>query len=196
MTADERRKAIVSSTLPLLLAQGPELSTREIASAAGVAEGTIFRAFETKDELIKAVVGEAMRPTATLTALADLEAGHTLEQRVTAVLEILTTDLQRVRALFSHLAKAGFGSGHGPHPHPHGPGGPDPRKDARSEVFRATTAALEPYADALSVPPTTAARLLTALAFASNFTLDSVESSPSPDALASLVLHGIAKGEE
>jgi AcrR family transcriptional regulator len=188
MTADERRAAIVDSTLPLLLAQGPDLSTREIATASGVAEGTIFRVFDSKDELIKAVIEAATRPTATLTALAALEP-QTLEQRTETVLGILTADVVRIRSLFSHLARAGLQP---PHHAKHS----ERPQDGRAQVIAATAAAFADFADELTVPTETVARLLTAMAFATSFTLTTSETPPSPETLASLVLHGIAKGEK
>lgn len=187
MTTDERRQAIVDSTLPLLLEQGPDLSTREIAAAAGVAEGTIFRAFATKDELIEAVMHAATRPTATLAAL-DVLPPQTLDERTEAILVILTEDVRRIRSLFSHLVRVGF------QPHPpkdHHPG----HKDGREQVIAATATALRDYAGELSVPVETAARLLTALAFAHSFTLSPTDTPPSPESLAGLALHGIAKGD-
>lgn len=190
MTTDERRRAIVDSTLPLLLAQGPDLSTREIATAAGVAEGTIFRAFATKDELIKAVIEAATRPTATLASLAALPP-QTLEERTEAVLCILTDDVRRIRSLFSHLARAGVQPPHPPKHHDHAN-----HKDGREQVVAATAAAFGEYADQLSVPIETAARLLSALAFATSFPLSPTDTPPSPASLAGLVLHGIAKGEK
>jgi len=186
MTADERRAAIVDSTLPLLLAQGPDLSTREIATASGVAEGTIFRVFDSKDELIAAVIEAATRPTATLAALAALEP-QTLEQRTETVLGILTTDVKRIRSLFSHLARAGL-QPHPPKDHNRG------HHDGRAQVIAATAAAFEDYADELTVPTETVARLLSAMAFATSFTLTPTDTPPSPETLASLVLHGVAKG--
>ncbi|MCU1430433.1 MAG: DNA-binding transcriptional regulator, AcrR family, partial [Actinomycetia bacterium] len=36
---------IVAATLPLLLEHGDRVTSRQIAEAAGIAEGTIFRAF-------------------------------------------------------------------------------------------------------------------------------------------------------
>lgn len=189
MTAEERRQAIVESTLPLLLKQGPDLSTREIAAASGVAEGTIFRVFDTKDELIEAVIEAATRPTATLAALAAL-GPQTLEERTESVLEILTGDVRRIRSIFSHLARAGVQPHHPPKP-PHAG-----HHDGRALVIAATATAFEDYADQLTVPTETVARLLSALSFASSFAVTSTDTPPSPEALASLVLHGIAKGEK
>ena len=57
---EERRSMIVAATLPLLLEHGDRVTTRQIAEAARIAEGTIFRAFADKDEIIVAVVEAAL----------------------------------------------------------------------------------------------------------------------------------------
>ena len=60
MPPEERRAALVEATLPLLLEHGATVSTRQIAEAAGVAEGTIFRVFESKDDLVHACLHDAL----------------------------------------------------------------------------------------------------------------------------------------
>ena len=57
MSPDERRKAIVTALVPLLVERGGEVTTREIAQAAGIAEGTIFRVFPDKKSLLLAAAG-------------------------------------------------------------------------------------------------------------------------------------------
>ena len=63
LSPDERRKAIVAALLPLLVERGEDVSTREIAQAAGIAEGTIFRVFPDKKSLLMAAAEEAINPS-------------------------------------------------------------------------------------------------------------------------------------
>ena len=71
MAPDERRRAIVDVVVPLLLQHGDGVTTKQIAEAAGIAEGTIFRVFPDKAALLMAVAEETMNPS---TARADLAA--------------------------------------------------------------------------------------------------------------------------
>ena len=59
MSADDRRTALIEATLPLLLEHGRTVTSKQIAEAAGVAEGTIFRVFDSKDDLITAALDHA-----------------------------------------------------------------------------------------------------------------------------------------
>ena len=68
---EERRSMIVAATLPLLLEHGDRVTSRQIAEAAGIAEGTIFRVFADKDEIIVAVVEAALDPAPLEAALDD-----------------------------------------------------------------------------------------------------------------------------
>src|SRR3954468_6718683 len=62
LPVDERRSMIIAAAIPLLLEHGDMVTTRQIADAAGIAEGTIFRAFADKDELLGAVIDAALDP--------------------------------------------------------------------------------------------------------------------------------------
>jgi AcrR family transcriptional regulator len=62
MAPDDRRAALVAATVPLLREHGITVSTRQIADAAGVAEGTIFGVFPDKATLLRAAVLAALDP--------------------------------------------------------------------------------------------------------------------------------------
>lgn len=51
---------IIDAVIPLLLEHGKDVTSKQIAEAAGIAEGTIFRAFGNKDSLITAAVAAFM----------------------------------------------------------------------------------------------------------------------------------------
>jgi len=219
MAPEVRRQAIIDATLPLLLAQGTEVSTREIASAAGVAEGTIFRVFETKQELIHATIHAALAPDAAMARLTGLPASQPVEARVAAVVEILRSEIERTRSLFAHLFHPASTSATGPdtlrraqgslaeapgssgraqgssdgHRPPWPPPPPMHAKDSRAQLTAAVAAALEPYADQFAVPTVFAAQVLSALSFATSFSLSNDHPLRQPEELADTVLHGIAR---
>jgi len=79
----------VAAALPLLLTHGSAVTTREIAEAAGVAEGTIFRVFPDKEHLIEAVVESAFDMKSVDAALERIEPTLPLEARLIEAVEIL-----------------------------------------------------------------------------------------------------------
>lgn len=54
LTPEQRRASIIDAVVPLILEHGTAVTSRQIADAAGVAEGTVFRAFGDKESLIEA----------------------------------------------------------------------------------------------------------------------------------------------
>jgi AcrR family transcriptional regulator len=90
----------VEATLPLLEEFGTSVSTRQIAEAAGVAEGTIFRAFGSKDALIDAAVKTAFHVDPMIEALDAIDRSLPLEERMLAAVDIAQT---RLRSVFKLL---------------------------------------------------------------------------------------------
>src|SRR3954453_4219684 len=77
MAAEDRRQAIVEALIPLLVERGGEITTKEVARAAGIAEGTIFRVFPDKRAMLLAAAEEAINPAGGEEAFDEVLAGVT-----------------------------------------------------------------------------------------------------------------------
>jgi AcrR family transcriptional regulator len=89
LAPEERRAALIDATIPLLHQHGVDVSTRQIAQAAGVAEGTIFGVFETKTSLVVCSVIKALDPEGTVAALAAIDRSRPLRERLAEAAELI-----------------------------------------------------------------------------------------------------------
>ncbi|MFT3876065.1 MAG: helix-turn-helix domain-containing protein [Propioniciclava sp.] len=132
---EQRRRALIEATIPLLLEHGADVSTRQIAEAAGVAEGTIFRAFGSKDDLLHAAVTDALTHDGLGEALAALPADADLATTVTAIAAALTERVTRMRTLVGLFHSRDWHA-------PHHTEASDPTKDSHGQARPDLTDAL------------------------------------------------------
>jgi AcrR family transcriptional regulator len=101
---EQRRAAIIAAAIPLVCDHGSAVTTREIAEAAGIAEGTIFRVFASKEALIEAVIDHALDVGSVDRAIAGIDTGLPLEEAVAQVVALLQ---QRVVDLWRLMSSVG-----------------------------------------------------------------------------------------
>ena len=100
---EERRASIIAATIPLLRLHGRNVTTAQIAMAAGTAEGTLFRVFPDKESLIQAAIATLFDPTPTLRELERIELAAPLRERLIRAVEILQRRVEGIWQLISML---------------------------------------------------------------------------------------------
>ena len=154
---DARRASIISAALPLIRLHGTAVTTAQIAMAAGIAEGTLFRVFPDKDALISAAIQTAFDPVPTERELAAVDPDLGLRHRLIAAVEILR---RRVEAIWQLMAILGMTA---PPVQTALASRPVPGYDG---TMRLLTEMFEPHRDELRCAPEQAARLLRMMTFA------------------------------
>jgi AcrR family transcriptional regulator len=200
MSPDERRKAIVRALVPLLAERGGDVSTREIAQAAGIAEGTIFRVFADKRTLMLAAAQEAINPADGQAAFDEAMAGaaELREKIVVAAQRVL--DRQRMTmsvmmAVRSHLMWDEESHKSDPVKKHFGP--PQFVLDAQAELHRRLTSIFAAHRDELAVDPEVAAIALRSLIFGAHRPELGMAPALSAEQIADLLLSGVAtRGEK
>ena len=175
---DERRSAIVAATIPLVAAHGESVTTRQIADAAGIAEGTIFRVFADKDAVIAAVLDSVLDPAPLDQAIAAIDHDLPLEQRLLAATELLCERVTKVWGVVNAV----------------GPRHQEPVRRPLADSG-ALVALLEPDADRFRLDPVLAARTLRATTFALTHPLLTVEPL-GPEEIVHTFLHGTLATDE
>lgn len=154
----DRRAALIEATLPLLYEHGRSVTTRLIAEAAGVAEGTIFRAFSTKDELIDAAVRNAFEPGRMLEDMRGIPADATLDERVLALVEIMQARFSKSFLLLQRLGMTGP-------PEPASEDGAAQWMRRVQQTMAAMVDLISPFQAELAMPATHVVRTLRLLTF-------------------------------
>jgi AcrR family transcriptional regulator len=182
---DARRASIIAATLPLLRTYGREVTTSQIALAAGVAEGTLFRVFPDKEALITAAVASACDPTAGEAEIGRIDPQLPLRDKLISAIETLQRRVGEIWQLFSMLGLAP----------PPAARRPPPAQVDESRLRAALAKLFAPHRDEIRCAPEEAARFLRALAFAG--THPRLTDIPmTPHEIVTLLLDGIRARDE
>ncbi|MCH7787952.1 MAG: TetR/AcrR family transcriptional regulator [Acidobacteria bacterium] len=170
----QRRAAIIEAVRPLLIEFGESVTSRQIASAAGIAEGTIFGVFADKDEVLSATLEAALDPQSLEDELAEIDASFRFDTRVRVATEIIQRRLVDLMRLVANL-------------------GPKLQEQAARPLAEsvALTELFESADTDLRIEPARAARILKALTLSMSHPMLVGDPVPASE-IAEVFLHGIA----
>lgn len=187
MAPEDRREALIQATMPLLRQHGPDVTTRQIAEAAGVAEGTIFRVFPNKDALIDATMQSAFDPAPFFAGLAGIDTDLPLRERVIAMTEMFQDRLRGIITLMLAMRMT-----RPPVKQTERDGTPlQAAKEQNERILAASVALLKPDEDQFRLPIDQVAHVMRLLIFSATHPLISDGHTLSAEQIADVVLDGV-----
>ncbi|MBW8172130.1 TetR/AcrR family transcriptional regulator [Ornithinimicrobium sp. Arc0846-15] len=105
MPPSQRRAHLEASALEVMRERGMAATTKEIAAQAGVAEGTIFRVFDCKEDLLNSALRDAFNPAPLIEALDQIDLNQPLRERLIQAVTLLQ---ERVITLFDLMHAVGL----------------------------------------------------------------------------------------
>ncbi len=183
---EDRRLAIIEAITPLLVARGAAVTTREMAEAAGIAEGTIFGVFPDKTALIHEAVKVSMDPAPILSALAEIYPAAPLEVQLAEATRILLEHFERITVLVGILRTM---------PNPGGGPPAGARRyvaESHATVLAAVTDLFERHTDRLRIEPARAAAAFQGLIFARLQPMLSPDEKLTTEEIVGILLSGVS----
>jgi AcrR family transcriptional regulator len=189
MTVEERRATILAVAVPLLIEHGGNVKTSEIAAAAGIAEGTLFRAFKDKQELFRACLFATLESETEVAEIERIDRSLPLAERLVAAVRSVADYQTRLWSVMVALRSAGID-----------PRSPEDKEEKRFDgppaaMIRISSAIADLFdADQLRVPTDLAARLILGSVFSNRMQAQGLgDSGADLDELVDLFLHGVLR---
>lgn len=179
LSSDDRRDQIIGAVTPAVLEHGAAITSRQLAEAAGVSEGTLFKAFGDKESLLTALAEHHLRASDLTGEAAALEL-DTLEEVVSWTLRVLVDRMGFIFRLVMALGPIGQRAAAGA------------RDDFESSKHRLAERFV-PFREQLSVPPVVAAEVVRTLAWAAASGWGEHSAVSSVDDILQVLLHGIVR---
>jgi AcrR family transcriptional regulator len=189
MEPDDRRRAIVEAVIPLLVARGAAVTTREMAEAAGIAEGTIFRVFPDKTALIREAVKVSVDPAPVQAELGQIYPDAPLDAQLAEAARIITQRFETVIALVGILASLPHDGAH------HPPGPPQFVAEANAAINESLAVIFGRHHDRLRLKPARAANAFRGLLLAASHPTLAVTERLTIDEVVAVLLEGITEPE-
>jgi AcrR family transcriptional regulator len=174
LSVEDRRASIVDAVIPLLLEFGNDVTTRQIAERAGIAEGTLFRAFPDKESIIAAAVDKFLDPSPLRMMLRGIDPDEPIERKVHDIIFHLRS---RFEGIFGIISAVGMSKPPGPH--------------SRAEHSQQLIDILAENADVLRIEPQRVAAFVRMVALATSIPPFNELGEFTTDELTDLVLHGV-----
>jgi len=194
MSIERRRAMIVQAALPLLVEIGPNVTTLQIARAAGISEPAIYRAFADKKEVLTACLEEAMNPEHVINELEAIDSEDEIAERLSAIIEVIRAQGERtVAVLYAiRMAHSSKQRDHKSLPNEKWNRLKESRTSAYSRIHGAVCRVLETNEKDLRIPVMDAATLILAIVMSIRSSgWDVGHASVTTDKLVDLILHGI-----
>lgn len=186
LAPEQRRQTLVDATLRLIHERRRVPSTRHIAEAAGVAEGTVFRAFGTKDELIDAAAAQAFDPAPFAERVAQIDPGLPLRERVLALVVCLQDRFQSVFGVMEALRMSSPPTEHQP----------SARPGRHHLVSEQCLDVIRGDADALRITPERFMAVIRLLTFSGSHPMISHGNPLTPEEITGVLLDGVLTEKE
>jgi len=189
LSRDKRRAAILDAVVPLLLEKGAAVTTAEMAEAAGIAEGTIFRAFADKATLLYEAVKATMDPLPLREILRRIPAEAPFEDQVLAATAALLGYFERGAALMGILRGM---------PSPESRTAASPRRrafDSQAVITKELTAIMNRRRDRMLVTPGQAAVILRGLVFTNVHPWLAPDEKLTAEQIVAVLLSGVVTQE-